>query len=367
VLVAAALAPADAHAAIALRGVATTNSATNPGLLLTVAAPAGLAVDDVMVATVVLRATGNTVTPPAGWTLIANADTTAGALVHQLSYVKVATAADVAAGSFAFDLGGSSRAAAGIIAYSGVDTAHPIDTAAGTPSGAVGTTATAPAITTTNLHAKVLVATGWASNAAVTADPTTTERYHDASTNGTATNNAEVELAATTLNTPGSTGTYSVTGGNVRWAARTIALNEAPDLSASFPTGYAWPSLVPGATATSAEQSVSVTSNRAWGVQLTSDATDGRSRQWNGSIYKSLTLSSPLQWRTSSIGGVAQGTSFAALSNSAATAVTGQAAALGAVAVGITFRQPVSYADEAALPAGNTYRQNISYTAQQGF
>src|SRR5437763_3581522 len=116
-----------------------------------------------------------------------------------------------------------------------------------------------------------------------------------------------------------------------------------------------------------ARLTVNVTSNRAWGLQLTSDRSDGRSRQWNGSSYGALGLANPMQWRTSSIGGLAQGTTFADLSGTAATAVHTQAAAAGAVAVGLTFRPQVSYADEAALPAGNTYRQNVSYTAQQGF
>jgi hypothetical protein len=358
---------APAEGAIALRGAATANTGANPAATVTITAPAGLAVDDVMVATIVLRATGNTVTPPAGWSAVTGANVAAGVVLRQITFVKVTTAADVAAGSFAFDLGGTSRAAGGLLAYSGVDTATPIDVAASTASAAAGISATAPAVTTTYLRAKVLAITGWASNAPITPDPATTERYEDASTNLTATNNAAVEAAVATQTNPGSTGTFTATGASVRWIAQTVALNEMPELTASFPSAYSWPALVPGTTATSAEQTVSVTSNRSWGLQLASDAADGRSRQWNGSIYKSLTLTNAMQWRTSSIAGNAQATSFASLSGTNATAVTGQAPAAGAVAVGVTFRQQVSYADEAALPVGHTYRQNISYTAQQGF
>jgi len=358
---------APAHAAIAFRGASTlTTLASSTQSSLNIAAPSGLAAGDVMVATIVSRSPSNAITA-AGWTSVANANTAAGVVVRMATFEKVATSTDVSTGSFTFDLGGATKAAGGILAYSGVDTATPIDNAATTASAAAGTTATAPAITTTNLNARVLVITGWAIQAAVSPDNATTERYEDSSTVVPASNDATVEAADLVQATPGSVGPYTITGGSARWIAQTIALNEMPQLTASFPSNYAWPALVPGTTATSSEQTVSVTSNRAWGVQLSSDRADGLSRQWNGSSYGSLALAGPLQWRTSSINGAAQGTTFANLSGSAATAVTGHAASASAVSVGITFRQPVSYADEAALPAGNTYRQNVSYTAQQGF
>src|SRR5437763_16635383 len=46
-----------------------------------------------------------------------------------------------------------------------------------------------------------------------------------------------------------------------------------------------------------ARLTVNVTSNRAWGLQLTSDRSDGRSRQWNGSSYGALGLANPMQWQ----------------------------------------------------------------------
>jgi hypothetical protein len=369
----AALAP-PAHAAIAFRDKAAANTGANPVSTLTLAAPAALQVGDLMLATIGIRQTGNSISPPAGggWTQVPNlndADATSPTAIRQVTFYKVAAAGDLGA-SYGFSLGGTiARGAGGIAAYSGVDTSTPIDAeATGNSNGTAGTTATGPAVTTTNLRSAVIVADAWAGGVAVTPDATTTDRFSAASTSATASSNATIELADLVKATPGSTGTFSI-GSSVsnKWVAQTIALNEMPSLTASFPSDYAWPALVPGTTVTSAEQTVNVTSNRAWGLQLTSDRSDGRSRQWNGSSYGALALANPMQWRTSSIGGVAQGTSFADLSGTASTAVTGHSAAAGAVAVGLTLRQQVSYADEAALPAGNTYRQNVSYTAQQGF
>src|SRR4051794_6802698 len=355
---------APARAAIAFRDKAVANTGANPVSTLTLAAPAALQAGDLMLATIGIRQTGNSVSPPAGgsWTQVPNlndADATSPTAIRQVTFYKVATAGDLGA-TYQFSLGGTiARGAGGIAAYSGVDTSTPItpidSEATANSNGTAGTTATGPAVTTTNLRAAVIVADAWAGGMAVTPDATTTDRLSAASTSGTATSNATVELADLVKATPGSTGTFSIgSSGSGKWVAQTVALNEMPSLTASFPGDFAWPALVPGTTVTSAEQTVNVTSNRAWGLQLTSDRGDGRSRQWNGSSYGALALASPMQWRTSSIGGVAQGTSFAGLSGTAATAVTGHAGAAGAAAAGPPLRQQGSYPDEAARPPRHT-------------
>jgi len=353
--------PAAAQGAISFRDSSSTNTPI-VAVSLAIPKPVALAVGDVMVATIAIKIATLTPPTPAGWSLAV--DTVDGTSLRQLTFYRVADASDVAATSFTFPLGGSSRGMCGIAAYSGVDPTHPLDTASGVASGAGGLSAAAPRIATANLRAGVVVATGWTLNQAVTADGATTERYRDASPN-----NGVVEAAELIQPTPGQIPqvTVATTPAPARWIAQSIALNEMPELTASFPSAYAWTGLVPGSTAISSEQTVSVTSNRAWGLQIASDRSDGRSRQWTGVAYGSLGLTSPMQWRTTSIAGNAQPTSFADLSGTAATVVTGQGASAGATAVGVTYRQQVSYADEAALPAGNTYRQNVSYTAQQGF
>jgi hypothetical protein len=353
--------PAAAQGAIAFRDASSANTPI-VAVSLPIPRPPSLAVGDVMVATIAIKIATLTPPTPAGWSLAV--DTVDGTSLRQLTFFKVADASDVAAASFTFALGGSTRGMGGIAAYSGVDPANPLDTATGVASGASGLSAAAPRITTANLRAGVVVATGWTLNQTVTADGATTERYKNASANNGVLEAAELFEAA-----PGQIPqvTVTTTPAPARWIAQSIALNEMPALTASFPSDYAWSGLTPGSTTDSPEQTVSVTSNRAWGLQIASDRSDGRARQWNGSAYGSLTLTNPMQWRTTSIGGNAQSTSFADLSGTAATAVHQQSASAGAVAVGVTYRQQVSYADEAALPAGNTYRQNVSYTAQQGF
>lgn len=96
-----------AHAAVAFRSAASSASSTSGSsnaLALTIPKPAGLAVDDVMIASaqwVVKTANGSTMSasPPAGWTEVGDNDQTAFAVVL---WWKRATAADVAATGFTF-------------------------------------------------------------------------------------------------------------------------------------------------------------------------------------------------------------------------------------------------------------------------
>src|SRR4051794_41403418 len=111
-----------------------------------------------MVATIAIRVFANTISAPAGWTAVPglnNGDTP----LRMTSFWKKATAGDLAGGvTYQFGLGATlSRAAGGIVAYGGVDTASPIDppaVATATSNGTASATATAPAVSTTNLRAK---------------------------------------------------------------------------------------------------------------------------------------------------------------------------------------------------------------------
>src|SRR2546423_3051393 len=90
----------------------------------------------------------------------------------------------------------ATRGAGGIVAYSGVDTATPIDfEGANTSNGTASVTATAPAVTTTNLRSQVIVANAWQGGVTVTPDAATTDRFSAASSNSTASNNTTVEVA----------------------------------------------------------------------------------------------------------------------------------------------------------------------------
>ena len=169
--------------------------------------------------------------------------------------------------------------------------------------------------------------------------------------------------------TAGATGarTSTSTPANNGWVSSSIALQEVPTLTADFSGAgnLAWASWAIG-TNLSPEQTFSVVSNKSWGVKLSTDGADGRMTEWNGSSYLSRKLASTLEWRLSSLGGVAQGTSFAAASPTLATVTTTRPPSASSLAIGVTYQQVISYADDAAMGA-NTYRKVITYQAAQGF
>lgn len=150
---------------------------------------------------------------------------------------------------------------------------------------------------------------------------------------------------------------------------QSVTADVANTITATFPGAYAWGDLTPGVTSTSAEQAITVKSNAQWGVKISSDLADGRMKEWSGAAYVAVSpkvLTNPLTWKLSSLGGVAQGGGFSALSSTAAL-VTGSQAATDdtGVAVGVTYAQDASFADRNA--GSNDYRVLLTYDASQGF
>jgi len=114
---------------------------------LTINVPAGTAAEDVMIASVAVRDSPITLTPPAGWTLVREdvQGGGGGGTSRMATYYRVASGAEPASYTWYFG-GGAHVGAAGVISsFSGVDTAVPIDdhNGAATPSGADHT---APAV-----------------------------------------------------------------------------------------------------------------------------------------------------------------------------------------------------------------------------
>jgi hypothetical protein len=162
-------------------------------------------------------------------------------------------------------------------------------------------------------------------------------------------------LAATT-----ATGTQAITG------------LPTAQLAATFPTAYSFGTLaVGGAGNTSTEQVVNVKSNASWGLKISSDQTAGKMREWDGSAYVAAgnILANSLQWALTTLGGTPVGSPTYANLSSTATLVAGSQARSGdsGVDVATTFKQLVSYADQATLSGANTYRALVTYDAQQGF
>lgn len=120
---------------------------------LTINVPAGTQADDVMIASIVVRPANMLITPPAGWTLVRLINQPAGGGTGgsgqvQATYYRVATAAEPASYTWRFFGGVSNGAAGGILSFSGVDTANPIDAEGGNVTP-FGLNHTANSITTT--------------------------------------------------------------------------------------------------------------------------------------------------------------------------------------------------------------------------
>jgi hypothetical protein len=131
----------SATTGIAFRGA---SSAANTGTAtLSIDRPSATLPGDVMVATIDVRG-APTVTAPLGWTLVrTDVD---GNVMKKATYVRVAGSAEPVAYTWTFSK--AQAASGGILAFSGVDPASPVD-AVGGQVNAKSSAVTAPSITTT--------------------------------------------------------------------------------------------------------------------------------------------------------------------------------------------------------------------------
>jgi hypothetical protein len=354
--------PACSHAAIAHVGA---TSATSTATTISVNKPGGTTQNDLMIATVFV--TGADPVTAAGWTAVAGASaTTATGDGRLMSFYKVAAASEPSTYSFgtAASGGGAREATAAISAYRGADLAAPVEGGGGEAGGSTGQ-ASAPAPVTSYPNSVAITAVGFRG---IGTGPGSRIGFSSGSSRWAVfSNDVAAELVDQVVADAGTAPAVTATSNHTYtgWASNSLAIREEPALTASFPAAYAWGAWGIG-TNTSAPQTVSVTTNRSWGLKLSSDQADGRMSEWNGATYSSRRLGSALRWRLSSLAGAPQGTSFAPLSSTPGTAVSGQPAARGAVAAAITYSQSVSYADDAGL-GGNSYRSVVSYQAGQGF
>jgi len=139
----------------ALSTVAYRSSSTATGKSITslsITKPTGTAAGDVLLAHLINRNNVAAVaTPPAGWTLL-RSDQSASQIKSWVFY-KVATASEPTSYAFAIDL--ASYMAGSISAFSGADTANPIDAQSGQKNGTTASFNT-PAITTTTANGVVV-------------------------------------------------------------------------------------------------------------------------------------------------------------------------------------------------------------------
>jgi hypothetical protein len=123
---------------IAFRSSSTATSTTGA----VISTPAGVVLDDIMLAFVCVSGSGATITPPSGWTLLTRTDNST--TVSLATYWKAASASEPA--TTTWGLGGLVIAIT-ILAYSGVN-ASPVETYNTDPGGTSGTSPASPAVTT---------------------------------------------------------------------------------------------------------------------------------------------------------------------------------------------------------------------------
>ncbi|TMC10751.1 MAG: hypothetical protein E6J41_07635, partial [Chloroflexi bacterium] len=178
----------------AFRSASTVTNGT------TVSKPSGTAAGDLLLATLEVDEDPATVTGPAGWTRIQ--DTLGaggtGSAYHTQVWWKLAGASEPA--SYTWTVSGAPWVDIGLLAYTNVNQANPIDVSAGRDAGTT-TTPTTPAVTTTAANDMVVALFVNFESGSWTAGSGMTRRYNFDS------NEAQDALQAT----PGSTGTKTAT------------------------------------------------------------------------------------------------------------------------------------------------------------
>jgi hypothetical protein len=204
----------------------TASMAGNAGATtLVISKPAGVAVDDFLIASVTVR-DNPTITPPAGWTFV-RSDPVSPTTIKQAIYYKVAGSGEPVSYTWTFST--SKKASGGISRYTGVDNTNPIDASSGATGSGTGnnTAMTAPGVTTTVNDAMVVGFFGIAISTGI--DPPTgmTERYQAQAAGGAADTKTTSESADATQPTLGFTGNKTATaaqGQDANWVAQLVAL-----------------------------------------------------------------------------------------------------------------------------------------------
>jgi Bacterial Ig domain len=157
-------------AGISFRSASSAANAT--ALILDVAAPAGVQSGDVLVAAIDVRGTP-AITAPAGWTLV-RVDEIATTM-RQAVYVRVAGGSEPS--SYTWSFSKSQAAVGGILAYTGVDTASPVDASSGLTTDTAVNTIRAPSVTTSENGDVIIGFFGIAGTRTMTPPGGTAERF----------------------------------------------------------------------------------------------------------------------------------------------------------------------------------------------
>ena len=201
----------------------TVGSDANHGVLfalrptgLRINVPAGTVAGDVMVASITVQPSTLVITAPAGWTLVRDNAQAAGSSSRMATYYRVATAGEPASYLWTFSGAASTGAAGGIMSFSGVNTATPIDAENGNPT-ASALTHTANQVTTVSGGTMLVgsfeftstpTAANWTSNM-------TTNQVNQGSIAGPSNAGIRILMAYETRAAIGATGTRTATASGV--------------------------------------------------------------------------------------------------------------------------------------------------------
>jgi hypothetical protein len=226
---------------ISLRAAAIGNNGGG-GPTLTIGEPAGTTSGDVMVAHVIVRNAGNTITPPAGWNLVLRQDT--GSAIATATYVKVAGSSEPV--SYTWSFGTAGEASGGIASYIGVNTSTPVDASHAQYNANTGNVDNT-GVTTTTANDMLVYAVGIIVRTTVNVPAGFTQVWSTSSSSDT-TSEMSQEIFAPT----GATGTIHGThnGGANSNITMLIALEPAGATTTPTPTPTSTPTPTPTPTST---------------------------------------------------------------------------------------------------------------------
>ena len=214
--------------------------ALRPGVAsLTINKPTGTVQNDVMVATIGISANTPTITAPAGWTLSVGQFNNTATNANSLAvYWKVAGASEPANYSWTFSA--PTGSAGGILTFSGVDTASPVNAEAGQTTASSLTHAT-PAITPTAANVMLVASFTFSSSATWTEGSGMSEAV-DVLSQAAGANGQSTAVYYAAQGPTGSTSKTATASGNADVGnTHLLALRPAtqPSLTINKPTGTA--------------------------------------------------------------------------------------------------------------------------------
>ncbi len=172
------LLPWDAEAAIAFRSAASRDQ-NGQAASITINRPTGTAQGDVLIAVIAVRPQTVTITAPAGFTLVNRQNNASGSANSVAMYWKLAASGEPA--SYTWSFSANTGNAGGIMAFSGVDNATPINVSAGSTTTTSTTNFAAPSVTTTMANTMTVTGHEYASSDRWTAQSGLTEAFDVAS------------------------------------------------------------------------------------------------------------------------------------------------------------------------------------------